>query len=552
MKASEKPDYMREETEEEAALVDRQIEAALRSAPPPSRKELMKRQRRWAELRSRLEKRFHEDPDSWSEYEELQHSLAYTASEMHEINKQVKKKGREEKKLAERISYLYDTTGLLLRMVSDLSTGDYDSENFRKIMHFESSTGLGLSTTYIRKGLRVDPFLSGLGFLYDPSKLVTAAAFKRDAYTGAGESDYARNYDRNTEKYKRVFTDTEGVEHRVTDFSRYPTSELKGKTWKAKFPPHTLAALTYKASQMRQFAPSTPKEFKAYTEIIVKPKPDKRLADAIVGVVFVKGIQQKTDDTPFDDNLDIGYVVRAIRTYLGKPLPLFEYDTLHLTYEPLERFNYWFDFPSIPIVTDMTRKQYKTLHAQNVALSHLVQNDFAVAFVRNYTDGGLDTLGTRLMFFAHKFHALPSTFMDDYGFSKMVRTELALQALAGFIAAESYLGISYDTQSALPDLTRMSAETITYVLHGVVYVVPTSRIRVRLPPVSIPSSPGNWSRTLAWFGVRGGCDGLANLLSQWECLGAGYLRGDLAPTADMLYLLASENPMKSEWLLGLF
>lgn len=543
----------REETVTEA-ITDKEIERALLSRRP-TQEELMKRQRQWVALRSRLERRYHAADDDY-EKNLLRDNLAYTASAIHDLGQQIKSDGNEEQKLVERVLSLYDTTGLQLRMVTELKHGvKFGSEV--EMLRFELSGESGMASTYIRKGLRVDTFTNGLGFLYDPSKIKIAAAFKRDAWTSPHEEDYAPLFREDKNKFKRTFRGSAGT-HVVTDYARYPTARLRGETWQADFPPHTIAALSYKASRTRAYVPGTPKDFEAYNEVVIKPKPGKTLADAIIGVVLVPAKDI--------DNSSIPEIIQDVRIFLEKPVSVFQYDTMQLKYIPLEVFQKFpFDTPETwkPLREPMTLEAYERQHAQNKALSRLVQHGFAEAFVYDYEDGGYDAVdktGTLYNFlrFDSTTWKSPSLRTAISTSSKSV-TSSAVQALAGIIAAKTYLGVSYDHQEhGEPDVTRTNAATYSYVLDGTVYVVPTNNFRIRLPIIRPERKrAGGVDRIMRLFRKDTVPDHELQrhgnvtrvLVRKFKELAAPYARPDLDPGPEMLYLIASENPKWRDFVL---
>ncbi len=77
------------------------------------------------------------------------------------------------------IKKLYETEGVVVRMIASPTQTSITYELFSDNTTLERP----LSATYIKEGIPIDLFTSGIGFIYDPKELYIANAFKNNALT---------------------------------------------------------------------------------------------------------------------------------------------------------------------------------------------------------------------------------------------------------------------------------------------------------------------------------------------------------------------------------
>lgn len=494
---------------------------------------LKKRQRMLSKVRDMLEKRYREDKD-----EDVKSSLAFTASEMHAIGSRL----TDDKPLItaedfeQRALFLFNSTGLLLRITTEIFEGKSDW------LAYESSAQSGLASSFIRAGLQVDTYSAGFGFLYDPYKLDIAAAFSRDAWTTPDEPQYS-SYDPDAKKFKRTFKTDADKEFTITDYARY-TPKKFGAPWTVDFPERTPAAFMYKASTIPAYARKEPKDSDVFTmvmkernynEVIIKPKPGGTLADAIIGIVDVKNLYSLRDFT-------VQASLKRIKFYLKKDLPLLLYENHTLTHlsdvvpesEIIGRDLEPIGTSEIPLYS---RKRYEKTHNINSALSALTFDGISTAFFPNYTDGGYED-GLMTIYRYYDGHNMVGKTFD---------TEQVIQVLAGLITAKSYLNVdlNIDLHHKMPRVFDiLTPEYYMYVLEGRVYVVPTMFFNICFRMYYEDGEENTTTETIKKLvpGVRPNANRQYFMLSAFKRVAQPFIRPDLVPEPGMMYLLASENP----------
>jgi hypothetical protein len=284
----------------------------------------------WARLRNKMEHEYKglrdagETSKGNSRMRDLRDSLALIASQMHAARIELDGlRARDDdagdsfrRKAAGRVMHMYNTSGLLLRMSHSVLFSN--SRERERILKFEAGDvrGESLSATYIRAGLGVSTYTDGIGFLYDSAKLDVNAAFDADALTTKNETEYSE-LDTSSRKYKRGSK---------TDFARaYPTSKFGKhldytKPWGVDFPEHTTAGMMYKVSKMQA-------DVVRMNEVMIRPKRQGKLADAVVGIVLGVGLGtgRSIVGTSTERNRRLPAVHKEVETVFGRPLPMFTY-----------------------------------------------------------------------------------------------------------------------------------------------------------------------------------------------------------------------------------
>lgn len=238
---------------------------------------MIRRQELWLGLRKRLE--------SMSREEDVKSALALATSEMHMIGDAIAVQVTDEPEC--RPTFLFRSTGILIS----------PAESMRETRWL---------STFIREHVSFMPSWSGIGIILDPHKVNVIAAFTSDAKLHSEENEFS-TFDSTTGKHKRRFIRQDGSESYVTDYAMYSTQKFEGNTWEAKFPNHTIAALSYKISVHKD-------------NIIENSVVVDSCSDAVIGIVYVGG--------PHDIDED---AIRDVRFCFPRPLPVFKYENYQLS-----------------------------------------------------------------------------------------------------------------------------------------------------------------------------------------------------------------------------
>ena len=131
-------------------------------------------------------------------------NLAAVISRMHPLQKQMA--------FSDPLFLFNQGTGLYMRMVSGIDVTDTLRLKATLEHEFKDDESKSSSATLIRKGLAVDPFRPGFGFLFNPGMVTLTGAFARDALVNSDAVDKAVSVlDPGTGTYKRAFADWKWV-----------------------------------------------------------------------------------------------------------------------------------------------------------------------------------------------------------------------------------------------------------------------------------------------------------------------------------------------------